>query len=92
MRYLKLFFLVFASLFISFIILEITLKLHRKNYSPGAIFSQSMIEKKLKCLKKIKGNKIVFIGGSSVAYGIDCKLVEEKLNLKQIIDEDKILK
>lgn len=73
--------MIVLSLFISFFILEITLRLHRKNYSPGAIFSQSMIEKKLKFLKKIKGNKIVFIGGSNVAYGIDCKLVEKKLNL-----------
>ena len=73
--------MIVLSLFISFFILEITLRLHRKNYSPGAIFSQSMIEKKLEFLKKIKGNKIVFIGGSNVAYGIDCKLVEKKLNI-----------
>ena len=81
MRYLKLFFLVVLSLFISFFILEITLKLHQENHSPGAIFSQSLIQNKLKRLKKIKGNKILFIGGSNVAYGIDCKLVEEKLKL-----------
>lgn len=84
MRFLKIFFIIAVSLFISFFILEITLKLHRENYSPGAIFSQSMIENKLKCLKEIKGNKILFIGGSSIAYGIDCKLVEEKLNLNSM--------
>ena len=81
MNYIKIITIVSLSLLISIFILEITINLHRKNHSPGAIFSQSMIDYKLECLQKIEGNKIIFIGGSNVAYGIDCKLVREKMNL-----------
>ena len=84
MSYLKVFFMVILSLLISLGILETILNLHEEHLSPGAIFSQSIIENKVKCLRGINENKILFIGGSSVAYGINAKLVKEKLNANSI--------
>lgn len=84
MSYLKVFLMIVFPLLVTLGILEIILSLHEKHHSPGAIFSQSIIENKVESLREIKDNKILFIGGSSVAYGIDCKLVKEKLNINSM--------
>jgi len=71
--------IIILSLFISFALLEFLLFSHRLHYSPGAIFSQSMIDTKLDLLKDLPPNKkTIFIGGSSVSYGIDCDLLSKK--------------
>ena len=84
MSYLRVFLMIILSLLISLGIIETIFNLHNKHHSPGAIFSQSIIANKVKCVKGIKKKKILFVGGSSVAYGIDAKLVEEKLDINSI--------
>ena len=49
--------IIILSLFISFALLEFLLFSHRLHYSPGAIFSQSMIDTKLDLLKDLPPNK-----------------------------------
>jgi hypothetical protein len=71
--------IIILSLFISYIILDSLLFSHKLYYSPGAIFSQSMIDTKLGLLKDLPpSKKTIFIGGSSVSYGVDCELLSQK--------------
>lgn len=50
---------------------------YKVSYSRG-------IQLKFNKLKKIKGKKIVIIGGSNVNFGIDSDLIEEKLNIPTV--------
>lgn len=78
-NYSKKIFIIIFSLFISVALFEFLLFSHKLHYSPGAIFSQSMIDTKLDLLTDLPSNKkTIFIGGSSVSYGIDCDLLTQK--------------
>ena len=61
------------------------ISIHREFPSIGAIFSQSMLESKNITLKSFENeNKIIFSGGSNLAYGINCKKLTKSLNIPVI--------
>tara|TARA_B100000161_G_scaffold257487_1_gene221454 strand:- start:1276 stop:2244 length:969 start_codon:yes stop_codon:yes gene_type:complete len=65
---------------IGVIIWNYLISIHRDYPSAGAIFSQSMIDIKKESVKAfLDHEKIIFSGGSNIAYGIDCKILFESL-------------
>ena len=61
------------------------LNFHKTHNSIGAVFSQSIIDIKTKAIEPIKtSQKVIVVGGSNTAYGVDSIQIENSLGIKAI--------